>query len=151
VIQETARPRRAAALANRFSRTLKTVFPEAPGIDEADLHHLSESAIKVKQQLMVGAEDHRVHYYTPDVPFDPLTMSAVLPNGCAPTWGQDIGSKKVALCLFPALMQQASQPLSKDATLSDALAINQNYFSTYEEISDPLPRKCIAKATVLLL
>jgi hypothetical protein len=130
---------------------LNTVFPEAPGIDAAALHHLSENAIKMKQQLMVGAEDHRVQYYAPDVPFDPVTMSVVLANGCAPAWGEDIGSKKVALCLFPALMQQAPKTLGENATMADALAMNQRYFPTYEEMSNPLPRKCIAKATALLL
>ena len=152
-IQEHAIPGRVEGIVDHFTKALKRIKPDAPGVHSGAARGplWIEQAVRLKQTMMVGPHDYRVQYCAPDTPFDRSWMNGVLPNGRQVDDDEDVSSKGVALCLYPGLMQQAVQPLHEAATIAQALTKNRTFFSSYKEKSAQLPKTCITKAFVLLL
>lgn len=142
---------RAEQLVAAFNRTLQDLQSGTERL--GDLHtHISgvREAIQLKKKLMISPDEYRIHISKAGVPFDPAWMTGVATDG-RPVNAENIGSRKVALCLFPALWKRVPTPLSESASIEDALVSHRKFLATPQERRSFDPKSCVAKATVLVM
>jgi hypothetical protein len=94
-----------------------------------------------------------LHFCRSNATYDASWMMGVDVDGRQYREYDDVGSLKVALCLFPAIFVKKGISLPEGASVADALTRNRNFFPSHKERMDldPSRDRCIAKARVLLL
>jgi hypothetical protein len=141
---------RAEQLLTALSHTLQDVRPGPGSFGDLSTHRgWVEEAVKLKKDLMVSPDDYRIHFSNAGVPFDPAWMTGVATNG-RPVDSRNVGSRKVALCLFPALWKHTPAPLEENASIEDALVSHRKFLASPKEWRSFVPKSCIGKATVLV-
>jgi hypothetical protein len=107
-------------------------------------------ALGLKRTLMLSVYEYEVHFASPQVDFDPVWMDAENEKG-------DIldpltcSTKKVSICVFPALVQVSIEKLPADADISTALLQAKGFFPPAKKASPSLENDTIvAKAVVLV-
>ncbi len=128
----------------------KSAFPSAPGIDcLSDPEAWVQGALKLKLKLMIARRDYRIHNCLPGTSFDSTWMRAEDIDGRAIS-DSKANSKKVIICLFPALVEQDPRALEKGIDVSECLMKNKNFFPTWQEREALDPKQVICKAVVLI-
>lgn len=152
--QKSKLKKRAYKLLTSLDMTLKKTFPAAPGLAQlACSDNWAESAVKLKQKLMIDADEYRVHSCRPGTKFDPTWMQAEDIYACTVRDDRAEG-KTVAACLFPALSRHEVPPAPKCTTLNDLnslLVANKQFFPSFKEKQAFDPQTVISKAVVLVL
>lgn len=95
-------------LADELAFLLRHAFASHVGVcSRDDFLQCCERAIKFKLKLMVSTMDYRIFFCSPGTLFDSAWMEAEDSEGC-PLDGKACKSKRVRLCLFPAITQHQS-------------------------------------------
>ncbi|KAF2853308.1 hypothetical protein T440DRAFT_549042 [Plenodomus tracheiphilus IPT5] len=129
---------------------IKQVCPAAPGIESVrGSSDWAEGLLKLKQRLMISPHDYRVHFCHPGVPFDATWMVAEDYQG-EPVHPDEIGSMKVRICLFPALVEQDPKDFEASQTLEDALIKNKNFLPSWQDRKAFDAKRVVGKATVFV-
>lgn len=143
--------KRAANMLNALNQTLQIARPDLDAFESLKLHKpWVVDAVQMKKTLMISPEDYRIRISKVGSTFDPAWMIGVAKDGRTDD-SRNTGSRKVALCLFPAVFSQERKPLRDDATITDALVSHRKFLPTSRERSAFSSQRCVAKATVLLM
>jgi hypothetical protein len=139
----------AERLVVKAERTLAQACPSAPGFHERDPLDWAKAALKLKQTLMISPKDYRVHFPLPGTDFDPTWMKAE-EFDTYPLDDKKASGKKVACCLFPALLEKEPEPFKQHITVEEILTGNKRFFPSFEEKRALDLKRVIGKATVLV-
>ncbi|KAF2129965.1 hypothetical protein P153DRAFT_418650 [Dothidotthia symphoricarpi CBS 119687] len=142
--------RRATMIATRFGQMAQATAPhKTPMFEYFDGIAWARKAIELKQSLLISPMDYRIHFCFPGTKFDPSWMQAEDDEGDI-IKGPISEGTRVAMCLFPAIAQQAAAPFVKDADVTDALVSRKRFFPTHKEKMELNPANVLSKAVVLL-
>lgn len=144
---------RTAKIVKALSDSLQDILPGFEGLVDLNTHESwVREAVQLKKDLLISPEDYKIHFSKAGIPFDPTWMKGVAKDG-RPVDARDIdiGSRKVALCLFPAILKREPVPLDEDASIAEALTSHRRFLATPRERRTFDPKSCIAKATVLIM
>lgn len=111
---------------------------------------MATESLKLKLSLMLSPKDYRIRYCQPGMRFDPAWMKARNDKNLQVA-DHKAADEQITLCLFPALLAQDAQPFADDARIEDVLAKNKNFFAAPDEPKPFDPKRCVAKAVVLIL
>jgi hypothetical protein len=141
---------RAERMLADLEASLKYACPMAPGFKKLSTpQEWAETAVELKETLMLNAHEFRIHNCMPGTQFDPTWMQAVNYDRF-PISDEEAMGKKIAVGLFPALTAHDASPFGDSATLEDVLAKNKTFFPSFEEKRGLDAKQVIAKASVLL-
>ncbi|KAH4308205.1 hypothetical protein HBH70_050320 [Parastagonospora nodorum] len=142
---------RAERILADLEASLKYACPIAPGFKKLNTpQEWAETAVELKQTLMLNAHEFRIHNCMPGTQFNPTWMQAMNYERF-PIPDEDAMGRNIAVGLFPALTAHDAPPFSDSATLEDVLAKNKTFFPSFEEKRGLDAKQVIAKASVLLL
>jgi hypothetical protein len=143
--------RRAEKLLAGLESSLDQAWPGAPGFLALNSpQDWAESAVKLKQTLMISAAEFRIHYCMPGSSFNTTLMQAEDVDGF-PVADTDAQGKVVVICLFPALITHNAPPFGVNPALVDVLVNNKTFFPTMAEKQALDTREVISKAVVLVI
>jgi hypothetical protein len=141
---------RAERLLDLLELSLKKAWPHAPEFRELnDPEEWAEAAVKLKQTLMISPGEYRIHYCMPGSLFDPAWMQAEDVEGF-PLTDTQARTKKVIICLFPALAEHKPSAFGENPALSDVLVMNKTFFPTWSEKQGLDTKKVLSKVVVLI-
>lgn len=143
--------KRVSEVLTTVSDLLEDVLPDPEGFRDPEAHNgWATDAVQLKKDLMISPDEYRLHVSKAGVDFDPAWMTGMAKDG-RPVNASNSGTRKVALCLFPAILRQEVVPFDDDASITDALVSHRRFLPTPRERRSLDPSSCIAKATVLVM
>lgn len=105
--QRTHARDRAIGLLDSLEYAIERTWPAAHGFKDCNItKDWASAAVELKQTLMIAPSDYRIHYCRPGSLFDPAWMVAENAEGF-PVRAEATQSMRVAVCLSPALTEQA--------------------------------------------
>lgn len=138
----------------KATASICTPHPQNAHSHSSSSEVFADTAIELKQALLLSPHDYRIHYARPGTKFDKSWMIAV-DNEHWEIKENEVEGKEVSMCLFPALMAQAPPDFEDTAPLEEALVLNKNFFPAFGEkpIDEDKEKKKrpICKAYVLIL
>jgi hypothetical protein len=138
-------------LIHHVDYAFKTTCPDVPGLfGNNHPQTWAEDAVKLKQALMIGQNDYRIHHCKPGAQFDSAWMAAEDALGF-PVADNKAQGKVVTTCLFPALTEQEPVPFGESLAVADILVSNKRFYPDLNEKRGLDVKKVISKATVLIL
>ncbi|CBY00363.1 predicted protein [Plenodomus lingam JN3] len=126
------------------------VCPGALGLNNTgNPSHWAAEVLKLKQRLMISPHDYRVYFCHPGIPFDREWMKAENLEG-ETLKPEEVGTRKVRLCLFPALVEQDAEEFDEGQRMEDALFKNKKFLPSWEDRSKFDVKRVRGKAAVLV-
>lgn len=149
--KDTKARTRATGLLESLEYAIERTWPAAQGFKDCDVSEdWAMDAVKLKQTLIIAPSDYRIHYCAPGTPLDGSWMVGEDARGLR-VQDEVAQSKRVAICLFPALAEQEPVPVPKHIVVREIMVDHKEFFPTVAEIHAFDPKKVVAKAVVLVV
>jgi hypothetical protein len=128
----------------------KLLYSQAELSNGDNFYPICKLFIYLKLKLMISSEDYRIFYYQPGDQYDSTWMEAEDEDGRS-LEADMCNSKKISLCLFPAVAQHQSDLSELDPDDITAVFACNKRFSFRANVGDVVePQAIVSKAVVLI-
>ncbi|KAF2853310.1 hypothetical protein T440DRAFT_466285 [Plenodomus tracheiphilus IPT5] len=137
-------------LIKRFVRTLREVCSfETPATSSFCFEDWVLRAVKLKDELMISQLDYRIRFCASGSKFDSSWIEAEDFQGLK-LRAETLEDKHVAMCLFPAIMDQDAEIMEEGVEIAAVLVTNKRFFPYRKEKKIFDPSGIISKAIVMV-
>ncbi|KAJ4312994.1 hypothetical protein N0V94_007163 [Neodidymelliopsis sp. IMI 364377] len=141
---------RVSAFQTRFAQAKNIICAPSRIAARMKPEEFAADAVRLKQRLLLSPKEYRIHFVRPGTVFDAHYMQAYDDSNDVVSDVEAAG-RKVALCVFPALVCREPDDVRVGAGVESALCKNKRFFPTFMEKTESAPVGGLSKAVVLVL